>query len=98
MSHNKRLKPSHGPYGRVEPSSILEKITRAAAKISRCKARDPDLYLSGTMVVSRSAAMRSASGGCVLKSEESVPPPNMGLTIQSEDVDGEIAVVGIRLL
>jgi hypothetical protein len=34
----------------------------------------------------------------VLKSEEKVPPPNNGLTMQSEEVEGEIAVVGIRLL
>jgi hypothetical protein len=44
------------------------------------------------------AAIRSSSGGCVLKSELSVPAPKNGLTMQSDDVLGEMAEVGIRLL
>ena len=83
----------------VEPGSILKRLRGQPAKHGfRCKAVTLDLYLSGTIVISRSAAIRSGSGGCVLKSEESVPPPNRGFTMQSEEVDGEMAVVGIRLL
>ena len=52
----------------------------------------------GTMVNSRSAAIRSASGGCVLNSEDKVPPPNHGFTIQSAAVDGDTLVVGMRWL
>src|SRR5713101_2944741 len=52
----------------------------------------------GTTVISRSAAIRSSSGGCVLKSEERVSEPNMGLTIHRAEVVGDIAVVGMRLL
>src|SRR5262245_31117565 len=47
------------------------------------------------MVIWRSAAIRSSSGGCVLKSEantEPTPPPNSGLTMQSAAV-----VCGIEL-
>jgi hypothetical protein len=42
--------------------------------------------------------MRSSSGGWVLNSEASVPPPNIGLTMHSEDVLGDMAEVGMRLL
>ena len=44
------------------------------------------------------AAMRSSSGGWVLKSEERVPLPNIGLTMHNAEVLGEIAEVGIRRL
>src|ERR1700730_1205731 len=60
--------------------------------------RNRSAYRSGTTVISRSAAMRSSSGGCVLKSEESVSEPNMGLTMHSAEVVGDSAVVGMRLL
>ena len=50
--------------------------------------------LFGTMVISRRAAILSANGGWVLKSEETIILPNMGLTMQSDEVEGEIAVVG----
>ena len=52
----------------------------------------------GTMVKSRSAAMRSASGGCVLNSEDKVPLPNHGFTMHSAAVDGGRLVVGMRWL
>ena len=52
----------------------------------------------GTMVNSRSAAMRSASGGCVLNSEDKVPLPNHGFTMHSAAVDGGRLVVGMRWL
>lgn len=42
--------------------------------------------------------MRSSSGGWVLNSEVSVPPPNIGLTMHSEEVLGEMAEVGMRRL
>src|SRR5258708_36465275 len=42
--------------------------------------------------------MRSSSGGWVLNSDESVSPPNMGFTMHSAEVLGEMAVVGIFLL
>src|SRR5215475_4366899 len=39
------------------------------------------------MVMARSAAMRSSSGGWVLKNEENIePPPNSGRTMQSAEV------------
>jgi hypothetical protein len=41
------------------------------------------------------AEIRSSKGGWVLNNEESVSPPNMGFTMQSADVLGEIAEVGI---
>jgi len=40
--------------------------------------------------------MRFWSGGWVLKSEEKLPPLNIGFTMHKDDVEGEIAVVGIR--
>ena len=52
----------------------------------------------GTIVICRSAAIRSSNGGCVLNNELSVPAPNMGFTIHSEDVLGEMAEVGMRRL
>src|ERR1700730_10257340 len=52
----------------------------------------------GTIVNSRSAAIRSASGGCVLNSEDKVPLPNHGFTIHSAAVDGETLVVRMRWL
>ena len=52
----------------------------------------------GTMVNSRSAAMRSASGGCVLNSEDKVLLPNHGFTMHSAAVDGGRLVVGMRWL
>src|SRR6266436_9940083 len=55
-------------------------------------------YRRGVMLISRSAAMRSSSGGWVLKSEDSMPPPKKGLTMQSAEVDGESEVVGMRWL
>ena len=55
-------------------------------------------HRSGAIVISRSAAMRSSNGGCVLNNELSVPAPNIGFTMHSEDVLGEIAEVGILRL
>src|ERR1700731_255265 len=52
----------------------------------------------GAMVNSRSASMRSASGGGVLNNEDKVPPPNHGFTMHSAAVDGETLVVGMRWL
>lgn len=52
----------------------------------------------GITVISRSVAMRSSSGGCVLKSDENVPPSNMGFTIHKAEVVGVMLVVGMRLL
>lgn len=43
-------------------------------------------------------AIRSSSGGCVLKSEVRVPCPKKGFTMHKEDVLGEMAEVGMRLL
>ena len=50
------------------------------------------------MVIARKAAIRSASGGWVLKREFSVPPPKRGLTMHNAAVDGETAVLGMRWL
>jgi hypothetical protein len=50
------------------------------------------------MVNSRSAAIRSASGGWVLNSEDKVPLPNHGFTMHSAAVEGETLVVGMRWL
>lgn len=52
----------------------------------------------GTTFIWRSASILASSGGWVLKSDEIVPRLKTGLTMQSEDVEGEIAVVGMRLL
>jgi hypothetical protein len=52
----------------------------------------------GAIVISRNAAMRSSNGGCVLNKELSVPAPNIGFTMHSEDVLGEMADVGMRRL
>lgn len=76
----------------------LHCATSGSGKVSLEDLRTASPYLCGRMVISRSAAILSAKGGCVLKSEENVPPPNRGLTIHSDDVDGEMAVVGMRLL
>ena len=53
-------------------------------------------HRNGVFTIWRSAAMRSSSGGWVLNSEESVPPPNIGLTMHSEEVLGDMADVGMR--
>ena len=47
---------------------------------------------------SRRVAIRSSRGGCVLNKEEIAPLPNNGFTMQRALVDGEMAVVGMRLL
>ena len=52
----------------------------------------------GTTLISRKASIRASSGGWVLKREETDPLPKSGFTMHSDDVDWEIAVVGIRLL
>lgn len=49
------------------------------------------------IVILRSAAMRSASGGCVLNRRENICPAESGATMQSADVDGEM-FIGMRLL
>jgi hypothetical protein len=53
---------------------------------------------NGVTVIWRRAAMRSSSGGWVLNRADSVPWPKNGFTMHSEDVLGEIADVGMRLL
>jgi len=50
------------------------------------------------MLISLNAAMRSSSGGWVLKSDDRVPVPKKGFTMQSADVEGESEVVGMRWL
>jgi hypothetical protein len=50
------------------------------------------------IVMDRRDAILCSRGGCVLKSEVSVPLPNMGLTMQRAEVEGETAVVGMRWL
>src|SRR6266481_4801231 len=62
------------------------------------ESRNMMLQRCGVTVISRRAWMRASSGGCVLKREDSVPLPKSGLTMQSAEVDGESAVVGIRWL
>jgi hypothetical protein len=54
-------------------------------------------FLYRVMVMFFSAAIRSASGGCVLKSPESVCPIESGATIIRAEVVGEI-FMGICLL
>src|SRR5215467_3535424 len=85
------------PDSRTVRAFSFEKITPQRDKMST-DSTGLRRYLCGTMVISRNAAMRSGSGGWVLKREENVPPPNIGLTMQSDEVDGEIALLGIRLL
>jgi len=55
-------------------------------------------YPRGVGTIRFRAAMRSSSGGWVLRSEETVPLPNIGFTMHRAEVLGEIAVVGIRRL
>src|SRR6266851_2661277 len=62
------------------------------------ESRNMMLQRCGVTVISRKAWMRASSGGCVLKREDSVPLPKSGFTMQSAEVDGESAVVGIRWL
>jgi hypothetical protein len=50
----------------------------------------------GTTVISRRASIRFSNGGCVLKSAEAPPMPNMGFTMHKDDVVCEIDDVGIR--
>ena len=76
----------------------LEIFTYALARLRRNRQDLAACHRCGTTVISRSAAIRSSSGGCVLKSEERVSEPNMGLTIHRAEVVGDIAVVGMRLL
>jgi hypothetical protein len=54
------------------------------------------IYRCGTMFICRRAAMRSSSGGWVLKSEVTAPVPNIGFTMQRAEVVGDTAVVGMR--
>lgn len=55
-------------------------------------------YLCGMTVISLRVAMRSSNGGCVLNSDDMELIPNIGFTMHSDDVEGEIACVGILLL
>jgi hypothetical protein len=73
---------------------ILEKITLGVLQI--CRITSKHRYRSGVTVISRKAWMRFSSGGWVLKSDDKVPPPNIGFTMHSAEVDGESEVVGIR--
>jgi hypothetical protein len=52
----------------------------------------------GVTTISRSAAIRSSKGGCVLNKELKLAVPNRGWTIQSDEVLGEMAEVGMRRL
>ena len=79
---------SLGQYLRTEPERSL--MLGDASSIAQERL--------GTIVNSRSAAIRSASGGCVLNSEDKVPLPNHGFTIHSAAVDGGRLVVGMRWL
>lgn len=55
-------------------------------------------YLIGVTIICFKAAIRSSSGGWVLNKELKVPEPKKGFTMQSDEVLGEIAEVGMRLL
>ena len=52
----------------------------------------------GMIVIDLSVAILFSRGGCVLNSEVNVLLPNMGLTMQRAEVEGEMEVVGIWLL
>ena len=73
-----------------------ESLPSGSSKYAEIPFLEPQRF--GTTVISRSASIRLSSGGCVLKSDETVPPPNNGFTMHRVEVDGEIDVVGIRLL
>lgn len=78
--------------------SAFEKITPRMHKMSTDSNEQCRLYLCGTMVISRSLAMRSGRAGWVLSSVASEPPPKSGFTMQRDEVEGVMAFVGIRLL
>jgi len=52
-------------------------------------------YRCGVITKWRKASIRSSNGGCVLKSDEIVPRPNIGFTMHNAAVEGETEVVGI---
>jgi hypothetical protein len=70
----------------------------ATGCICRIWSKHPYRYRCGVMAISRNAAIRSSSGGCVLNNEEKVPLPKSGFTMHSAEVEGESEVVGMRLL
>jgi hypothetical protein len=63
-----------------------------------CRISSQNRYRLGITVISRKAAIRSSSGGCVLNSDENVPLPKSGFTMHNAEVDGESEVVGMRWL
>ena len=75
--------------------SDFEKITSGVVQICRIWS-EKNRYRCGVTVISRKAWIRFSSGGWVLKSDDKVPPPNIGFTMHSAEVDGERAVVGMR--
>ena len=75
-------------------STILEKITLVVPQM--CRITSKHRYRCGVTVICRKAWIRFSSGGWVLKSDDKVPPPNIGFTMHKAEVDGESEVVGIR--
>ena|SRR5690348_2954564 len=73
-----------------------ESLPSDSSKYAEIPTLEPQRF--GTTVISRRASIRLSSGGCVLNRDETVPPPNNGFTMHKVEVDGEIEVVGIRLL
>ena len=83
--------------GRLKRYESLRERLRSHCNIC-AKTQFPRAQRLGTTDISRKASIRASRGGWVLKSEVTEPPPKRGFTMHSDDVDCEIAVVGIRLL
>src|SRR5690242_590165 len=85
---------------RLHKSNTIQIFRESLPSGSSKHAEIPSLETQrfGTTVISRRASILLSSGGCVLNRDDTVPPPNNGFTMQSVEVDGEIDVVGIRLL
>src|ERR1700746_2819557 len=77
---------------------VLKRLHPGWAKMCPVLARVQGRHLCGVMVISRRVGMRLASGGGVQKKVPKEPPPKSGFTMHNEEVEGEMAVVGIRLL
>lgn len=75
----------------------LKKLHRRRLKCAEFR-RESEVYRCGMIVMFRRAAMRSGKAGCVLNRAASPPRPKRGRTMQSDEVEGEMAVVGMRLL
>lgn len=88
----------HAQAGFILKNLHLRRIKCAGLVAKGKTCENLEAYRCGMIVIFRSAAMRSGRAGWVLNRVASPPRPKRGRTMQSDEVEGEMAVVGMRLL